>query len=43
MMIKSGQRKYHGTLYEFNRNTAYNANDYFLKQANPPKGRPNSS
>jgi hypothetical protein len=40
MMIKSGQRKYHGTLYEFNRNTAYNANDYFLKQANPPKGRP---
>ncbi len=32
MMIKSGQRKYHGTLYEFNRNTAYNANDYFLKQ-----------
>ena len=40
MMIKSGQRKYHGTLYEFNRNTDYNANDYFLKQANPPKGRP---
>ncbi|HZP04827.1 MAG TPA: TonB-dependent receptor [Terracidiphilus sp.] len=40
MMIKSGQRQYHGTLYEFNRNTDYNANDYFLKQANPPKGRP---
>ena len=40
MMIKSGTRKYHGTLYEFNRNTDYNANDYFLKQANPPKGRP---
>ena len=40
MMIKSGQRQYHGTLYEFNRNTAYNANDYFLKQANPVKPRP---
>jgi hypothetical protein len=40
MMIKSGQRQYHGTLYEFNRNTAYNANDYFLKQANPVKQRP---
>jgi len=39
MMIKSGQRQYHGTLYEFNRNTDYNANDYFLKQANPPKAR----
>ncbi len=40
MMIKSGQRQYHGTLYEFNRNTAYNANDYFLKQATPVKPRP---
>ena len=33
MMIKSGQRQYHGSLYEFNRNTAYNANDYFLKRS----------
>ena len=39
MMIKSGQRQYHGSLYEFNRNTDYNANDYFLKQASPPKSR----
>jgi hypothetical protein len=38
MMIKSGQRQYHGTLYETNRNTVLNANDYFLKQAN--KSRP---
>jgi hypothetical protein len=38
MMIKSGQRQYHGTLYETVRNTALNANDYFLKQAN--KSRP---
>jgi len=33
MMIKSGQRQYHGALYETNRNTVYNANDYFLKGA----------
>ncbi len=38
MMIKSGTRQYHGSLYEFNRNTAYNANDYFLKRAG--KDRP---
>ncbi len=37
MMIKSGQRQYHGTLYEFNRNTDYNANDYFLKQGGKPR------
>jgi hypothetical protein len=33
MVIKSGARRYHGELYEYNRNTAYNANDYFNKQA----------
>jgi hypothetical protein len=33
MMIKSGARQYHGELYEYNRNTAYNANDYFLNAA----------
>jgi carboxypeptidase family protein len=38
MVLKSGQRQYHGSLYEFNRNTAYNANDYFLKQSG--KSRP---
>jgi hypothetical protein len=38
MMIKSGQRQYHGTLYETNRNTVFNANDYFLKQTG--KSRP---
>ena len=40
MMMKSGTRQYHGSLYEYNRNTVYNANDYFLKQASPPKSRP---
>lgn len=38
MVLKSGTRKYHGTLYEFNRNTDYNANDYFLN--NGGKARP---
>ena len=38
MVLKSGVSKYHGEIYEFNRNTAYNANDYFLKQSG--KSRP---
>ena len=33
MVIKSGTKAFHGEVYEFNRNTAYNANDYFNKQA----------
>src|SRR6185437_12058679 len=33
MVIKSGTKSFHGEVYEFNRNTAYNANDYFNKQA----------
>jgi hypothetical protein len=33
MVLKSGTRQYHGSIYEFNRNTAYNANDYFLKRS----------
>jgi len=33
MVIKSGTRHFHGEVYEYNRNTAYNANDYFNKQA----------
>ena len=41
MVLKSGTSRYHGELYEFNRNTAYNANDYFLKQGGKP--RSNSS
>jgi hypothetical protein len=33
MVIKSGARVFHGEVYEYNRNTAYNANDYINKQA----------
>lgn len=33
MVIKSGSRKFHGELYEFNRNEAYDANNYFTNLA----------
>ena len=33
MVLKSGTNKFHGEVYEFNRNTAYNANDYFVKRS----------
>ncbi|HVT97196.1 MAG TPA: carboxypeptidase regulatory-like domain-containing protein [Acidobacteriaceae bacterium] len=31
LSLKSGTRDFHGTGYEFNRNTAYDANDFFNK------------
>jgi hypothetical protein len=39
MVLKSGTSKYHGELYYFNRNTAYNANDYFLNLAGKPRSK----
>jgi len=33
MVIKSGTQKFHGSLWEFNRNEDYSANNYFTKQA----------
>ncbi len=39
MVLKSGTRNYHGELYEFNRNTAYNANDYFTKAGGKPRSK----
>ncbi len=33
--IKSGTRHFHGEAFEFNRNTAFNANNYFNKQSSP--------
>ena len=39
MVLKGGTRDFHGELYEFNRNTAYNANDYFNKNTGTPKPR----
>ena len=37
MVLKSGTHNYHGEAYYFNRNTAYNANDYFLNAAGKPR------
>jgi hypothetical protein len=39
MVIKSGTKKFHGEVYEFNRNTDYNANDYFVKKAGNSRPR----
>lgn len=38
MVLKSGTQKFHGSLWEFNRNELYQGNNYFLKQAG--KDRP---
>ncbi len=38
MVLKSGTQHFHGEVYYFNRNTAYNANDYFLNASG--KARP---
>ena len=35
--VKSGTRNLHGQLWEFNRNDAYDANDYFAKLSQTPK------
>jgi hypothetical protein len=37
MVMKSGTHNYHGEVYYFNRNTAYNANDYFLNASGNPR------
>ena len=37
LVLKSGTHEYHGEVYEFNRNTDYNANDYFTKTAGQPR------
>ena len=35
LSLKSGTQKYHGGVWEFNRNTAFNANSYFNKLSTP--------
>ena len=39
MVLKSGTHTFHGEIYEFNRNTDYNANDYFLKAGGKPRSK----
>ncbi len=39
MGLKSGTRKFHGSLWEFNRNADYNANTYFNNQGGQPRSK----
>ena len=41
LVTKSGTNSFHGSLYEYLRNTITNANDYFVKTAELSSGQPN--
>ena len=43
MVTKSGTNQYHGNAFEFFRNSALNANDYFLKQSGGARPELNSN
>jgi hypothetical protein len=42
VVTKSGTNQFHGSAFEFFRNTALNANDYFRKMSPPIGGKPNN-
>ncbi len=42
LVTKSGTNQFHGSLYEYNRNTDFAANDYFVKAAELASGTPNA-
>jgi Carboxypeptidase regulatory-like domain len=42
LVTKSGTNNFHGSLYEYHRNTITSANDYFVKQAEIATGQPNT-
>ena len=41
LVTKSGSNNFHGSLYEYHRNTITSANDYFVKEAEAFSGQPN--
>src|ERR1700761_2526205 len=41
LITKSGTNSLHGSLYEYNRNSFFSANDYFVKAAQLQSGEPN--
>ena len=41
LVTKSGTNAFHGSAYEYHRNTITSANDYFVKQAELASGQPN--
>src|SRR5437868_6483504 len=41
LITKSGTNQFHGSVYEYNRNTSLAANDYFLKASELASGQPN--
>ena len=42
LVTKSGTNAFHGSLYEYHRNTITSANDYFVKGAESRSGQPNT-
>jgi len=43
LVTKSGTNSFHGSLYEYNRNTVFSANDPFLKQSQLTSGEQNKA
>ena len=41
LVTKSGTNSFHGSAYEYNRNSFVSANDHFIKQAQLESGEPN--
>jgi hypothetical protein len=41
LVTKSGTNSFHGSVYEYNRNTIFAANEYFLKASELAAGQPN--
>jgi hypothetical protein len=41
LITKSGTNSFHGSVYEYNRNSFVSANDYFIKQSQVLSGQPN--